>query len=329
MVPYHQAHFILMGRGYLVEKTLDWFLEILPKAKANAARNGYKGARWPKMIDPEAFDSPSIIAPLLVWQQPHILYMLELLRESRYGKTPVEETYGISECAFLEKYKPLVLETAVFMADYVVYHAEKGVYEILPPVIPVQENHPPRITKNPSFEVAYWRFGLKVAYEWLQALGETHPEFLEVSQKMAPVHIADGLIEAHENCTETYTKYNTDHPSMLYSYGMLSDEIDETVLLHSLDTFRKGWNLVSMWGWDFAMLAMIYEKLGKSGDAYDMLLWETEKNAYVVSGNNAQLSRTDLPLYLPGNGSLLMAMSLLGNSDTFTVEKEGVMEYPF
>lgn len=42
------------------------------------ARNGYKGARWPKMIATEGVDCPSNIAPLLVWQQPHIIYMHEM-----------------------------------------------------------------------------------------------------------------------------------------------------------------------------------------------------------------------------------------------------------
>lgn len=47
------------------------------------------------------------------------------------------------------------------------------------------------------------------------------------------------------------------------------------------------------------------------GMAIDLLLSNTPKNRYVKSGNNAQGDRKDLPLYLPGNESLLLAIPLL------------------
>lgn len=329
MVPYHQAHFILSGRGRMVERTLEWYRNVLPKARENAKRNGYKGARWPKMISKEAVDSPSIIAPLLIWQQPHIIYMLELLRLSRYGEEPVEDPCGVPETDFLRKYRDLIAETAEFMADFPVYDPARDRYDLAAPLIPSQENHPPRETRNPSFELAEWRFGLETAYRWLKAIGEDHPEYPEISRKLAPVHVANGLIEAREGCDTTYTVYNTDHPSMLFSYGMYSETVDRNVLRNSLKRFRETWDLLSMWGWDFAMLSMVYAKLGDMDEAYEMLLWPTGKNAYISNGHNAQLSRSDLPLYLPGNGSLLMAMALLRDSGSFAVKKEGIMSYPF
>ena len=38
---------------------------------------------------------------------------------------------------------------------------------------------------------------------------------------------------------------------------------------------------------------------------------DTLKNSYVASGNNLQKSRKDLPLYLPGNGALLLAVPIM------------------
>ena len=51
--------------------------------------------------------------------------------------------------------------------------------------------------------------------------------------------------------------------------------------------------------------------LGRPDVAVDILLKETEKNCYVLSGNNRQMTRKDLPLYLPGNGSLLLAVAMM------------------
>lgn len=58
-------------------------------------------------------------------------------------------------------------------------------------------------------------------------------------------------------------------------------------------------------------MAMTAARLGLKDIVIDLLLTDTPKNRYVKSGNNAQGERKDLPLYLPGNGSLLLAMPLL------------------
>ena len=54
---------------------------------------------------------------------------------------------------------------------------------------------------------------------------------------------------------------------------------------------------------------MAADKLGLKSKALSQLLIKSPKNEYVVSGNNRQNSRKDLPLYLPGNGSLLIAVA--------------------
>ena len=66
-----------------------------------------------------------------------------------------------------------------------------------------------------------------------------------------------------------------------------------------------------LWGWDFAMMAMTAVRLGKPEKAIELLLKESPKNCYVTSGNNRQTGRKDLPLYLPGNGSLLLAAAIM------------------
>lgn len=328
MHPIHSAFAALYGRGRLLEKSLRWYIDILPVAKENAYKNGFKGARWPKMVGPDGIDSPSPIAPLLIWQQPHIIYMLELLRLSRYRDDRVEVPVE-TETEFLNKYKVLIKETATFMADFCVYNKEDDRYELLPPLYSVQEKGNPEEIKNPPFELSYWSFGLKTAYEWMNKLGENNEEWLKISEKMARPYVHDKKLSAFEGFDETYTKLNLDHPSMLFQYGWLSDKIHEKILKESFEEFEKVWDFKSLWGWDFAILAMVLAKNGQMEKAFDILLMESEKNSYLENGFNAQVSRNDLPLYMPGNGSLLLAMTVLKSSKNWYVKTEGIMDYPF
>lgn len=328
MHPIHGAYAALYGRGSLLEKSLKWYIDVLPKAKENAARNGFKGARWPKMTDPEANDSPSIIAPLLVWQQPHILYMLKLLYLSRYADARIEVPME-SEEVFLKRYRDVVYETAEFMADFAVYNSEKDIYELLPPLYSVQEKGDPEQIKNPPFETAYFAFGLRTAAWWMDRLGERCDKWLEIAEKMAKPYIHNNMLQAYDGMEDTYKSLNIDHPSMVFAYGWLSEKCSEKVILKSMNAIKKNWDFLSLWGWDFALLAMVYAKLGRMEEAFDMLLYDSEKNTYVRSGNNAQATRKDLPLYLPGNGSLLLAMTAMKSCKGWYVNTEGIMPYPY
>ena len=330
MHPVHTAYAALYGRGRLLEPSLEWYIKMLPRAKENAKRNGYMGARWPKMTGPDCIDSPSIIAPLLVWQQPNIIYMLELLRLSRYRDDRVEVP-KISEEEFLHKYEEVVYETALYMADCLVYDAKKDIYELLPPLYSVQEKGDPKKIKNPPFELSFFAFGLKTAAEWMKRIGkeEIAEKLSAKAYKMAKPYIHDDFLEAYEGFEDTYTKLNIDHPSMLFAYGLLSEKIDEKILLKSIDAFKKNWDFSTLWGWDFAVLSMVYAHLGRYEEAFDMLMHPASKNTYVISGNNAQAKRRDLPLYMPGNGSLLLAMTMLKSCKGWYVRTEGMMSYPF
>ncbi|MCL2415393.1 MAG: hypothetical protein FWD01_01145, partial [Defluviitaleaceae bacterium] len=68
---WHMAYLPMWGQSDTLKESLLWYREILPEAQENAERNGYRGARWPKMAAFDGIDCPSPIAPLLVWQQPH------------------------------------------------------------------------------------------------------------------------------------------------------------------------------------------------------------------------------------------------------------------
>lgn len=301
MYLWHCAWLPLWNHSELLGRSLKWYKEHLPEARENARRNGYKGARWPKMVAVEGFDSPSPIAPLLVWQQPHIIYMMEM------------QYRNINSREFLEEYWPVIEETAQFMADFTVWNQQHNCYDIPSPVIPVQECHKETDTVNPSFELEYWRVTLLIAADWAKRLGKTpDPKWLEVAERIAMPAVEDGVYLAHEECPATFTEFNKDHPSMLGAYGLLnSGRIDVETMRSTLHLVEKCWQYPTLWGWDFALMAMTAVRLDEPELAIRLLLKDTLKNCYLASGNNMQISRKDLPLYLPGNGSLLMAAAIM------------------
>ena len=331
MVFWHEAWLPLYGRSDLLDWCLPWFMDHLPEDRALAAEGGYAGARLPKMTAADAYNAPSPIAPLLVWQQPHLIYMLWLM----YRDT--------GDVSVLERYMPLISETADFMADFAVRNAE-GFYELLPPLIPVQECHPATSTRNPTFEVEYWVCALRLAAEAVRLTGGEVPEsWMEVARNMIPSPQAEGRYIARSDCPETWRDYHRDHPSFLMAYGLLdTGRMDAQAMERSLTETMSVWDEVSLWGWDFAVMAMTATRLGHPELAVELLLKDTAKNVYVASGHNRQVSRDDLPLYLPGNGSLLIAAAMMAagyegcdvdapgfpHDGSWVVRSEGVRRLP-
>jgi hypothetical protein len=251
------------------------------------------------MAGPEGRDSPSSIGPLLIWQQPHPIFYAELCYRTRRDR------------ATLERYRRIVFESAEFMASFAFFDPKTQRYVLGPPVIPAQENHPPRETWNPTFELAYWSWGLKVAQQWREHLGlKRNLKWDRVIAQLSPLPVADGVYLAHENCPQTFTGRNYDHPSMLGALGVLTGEgVDRETMRRTLDRALKQWQWDKTWGWDYPMTAMTAARLGESKLAVDALLMTTEKNRYLPNGHNWQ--RANLPCYLPGNGGLLYAVAMM------------------
>ncbi|GFH41524.1 hypothetical protein Hs30E_00750 [Lactococcus hodotermopsidis] len=299
---WHAAYLPLWHKSDLLEKSLTWYIDHLAQARENAAFNGYKGLRWPKMVSETALESPSLINPLIIWQQPHILYMLEL----SYSQTKNQE--------LLDKYWEVVAGTADFMIDFFQWHEEKGQYELLGPIVPSQEEFEPTTVVNPTFELEYWRFGLSLAIDWAKRLNQTEiaGKWQTVYQKIAKPSLKENLYLAHENCPTTFPDFMTDHPAMLGIYGLIpNDRVNENAFNQTLDKVLADWHFDSMWGWDFGVNAMAATRLGQPERAMAAILQDTTKNHYVANGHNYQEKRTDLPAYLPGNGSLLLAITLM------------------
>jgi len=296
---WHAVHFALWNRFPLLDRSLDWYNDVLPSAKERARQQGYTGARWAKMTDGTGRDSPSPVGTLLIWQQPHPIFYAELA----YLTKPTKAT--------LNRFKNVVEETAAWMADYAHYDKAKDRYVLGPPVIPAQENHPARETWNPTYELEYWRFGLKTAQKWRERLGfSRNANWDTIINKLSRLPVKNGVYLAHENAPQTFTERNKDHPSMLAALGILTGEmVDRETMRRTLKKVMKEWDWPTTWGWDYPMIAMTAARLGETKIAVDALMIDTQKNGYSANGHNYQ--RPNLPLYLPGNGGLLYAIAMM------------------
>ncbi len=298
---WHAAHFALWNRLPLLEKSLGYYQSILPRAEGTAKRQGYAGARWPKMTDPSGAESPSPVGPFLIWQQPHPIFYAELC----YRTHPDRAT--------LERYKGIVFKTAEFMASYPARDEAKKRYVLGPVLQSAQEIFPKDHTLNPVFELTYWRWGLETAQQWRERLGSPRvKKWDDVLQHLAKPSVADAKYLFAETATGTYSekKWMNDHPSVTGALGMLPGPgVDLDTMRRTLDWIWDNWNWLDTWGWDYPMVAMCAARLGEPERAVDALLLDTPKNHYRVNGHNYQ--RPGLTIYLPGNGGLLYAVAMM------------------
>ena len=127
---------------------------------------------------------------------------------------------------------------------------------------------------------------------------------------LSQLPVRDGVYLAHENCPQTFTERNRDHPSMLAAMGVLPGAgVDLPTMRRTLEKVMKEWKWDTTWGWDYPLTAMTAARLGVPELAIDSLLMVTEKNRYLPNGHNWQ--RPNLPCYLPGNGGLLYAVAMM------------------
>lgn len=301
MIWWHQAQFALYGHEDLLARTLPWYEKAEANAKSIAERQGFEGVRWMKMTDPSSIEAPSGVGSFLIWQQPHLIYLAELL----YRANP--------DTAVLHKYYPLIEETAQFMASFADRDEENNRY-ILQGIIPAQETLRASETVNPPFELSYWHFGLNTAQKWRERMGlERNPEWDKITSELSHLAAKDSLYLAAETAPQTYEdiRFTSDHMAVLGSLGILpsSPLADPKILNNTFDWIYKNWNWDKTWGWDYPTTAMCAVRIGEPEKAVDALLMDKRTNTYLPNGHNFQDNR--LRCYLPGNGGLLTAVALM------------------
>lgn len=332
---WHAAHFATWGRAELLERSMPWYLEHLPKARERARAHGARGAWWPKMVGPEGRESPSTITPFILWQQPHPIYFAELLYRAR----PTGAT--------ISRYRELVFATADLLASVVHFDAKGGRYMLGPPIISAQEVFPPLSTYNPTFELEYFRFGLRTAQLWRQRLGlPPNAEWARVLAQLSPLPQKDGLYLATESHPELWSQarsakcakgktaadcLNRDHPSFVAALGLLPGTgVDRETMRRTLDAVTNDWDLRQTWGWDFPLLAMTAARLHEPEKAISFLLHGSKNFRFGTAGMTPRVHldehardvtahaspdgagyRRAAETYFPSNGGLLLAVGLM------------------
>ena len=302
MIWWHQAWQPLWGHANLLDRTLGWYETVEPVAREIARRQGFPGVRWMKMTDPSGTEAPSNVGSFLIWQQPHFIYLAELV----YRANPLDEV--------IKKYNRLVQETAEFMYAFATYDEFHGRF-ILKGAIPAQETLRAATTINPPFELSYWHFAMQTAQKWRERAGEKRNlEWDEMIDKLSPLaYNEDHLYLASEDAVDTYKdiRFTSDHMAVLGSVGILpmNKLIRDDYMKNTLHWVWDNWNWGKTWGWDYPMTAMNATRLGEPEKAVGALLMDKRTNTYLQNGHNYQDGR--LRCYLPGNGGLLTAVALM------------------
>jgi hypothetical protein len=316
MIWWHTAHFVLWGHEALLATNLEWYQRQLPAARDLAQSRGLRGARWAKMTGPDMRESPGG-NPLIVWNQPHAIYLCELL----YRNAPTRET--------LDRYRDLVLETADCLASMVYWDTAKEVYVLGPPLWIAQEIHHPATSQNPSFELAYWRWALETARVWRERLAlPREKKWDHIVNHLAPLPQKDGKYVALESHPDTWHNVASrhDHPTMLAPLGMLPGTgVDRATMDRTLDAVLQMWDWeTKIWGWDYPMIAMTAARLGHPDTAVEILMREGPNNVYLPNGQCPQRSdeaaahsqkpgarKREIAAYLPANGAFLTAVAMM------------------
>ena len=300
---WHSAHFVQWGREEYLEKSLPWYRSILPEANALATLQGLEGARWPKMTDPSGAPSPGNINPFIIWNQPHVIYLAELL----YRQKPGQET--------LDKYKELVFESANYLASYAHFESSENRYVLGPPVKSVSEDFNENQTKNPTFELAYWHYGLSLAQQWRERLGmNRHEQWDHILTHLSALPVQEGLYLDIETETDMYDRPGGISSSMLMALGFLPQisVVDPDIMRNTLHKVIEKNSLKNQVSWTSGKVAMTAARLGETEIAIDILTNDDEKFRFLANGHCRRPKEPlKCPAYLPVNSALLSTVALM------------------
>lgn len=280
-------------------KSFDYYLSIMPSSLKRASLNGYKGLRFPKMTGPDGEDSPSNIGPLLIWQAPHILFMLQ------------EIYYLYNKENIIKKYEPLISGTIDFMISFLTLKDSK--YQMLDPLLEACESIPLDRCQNPSFELEYWRYTLERQPKIDTVLyGHQRYDYLDITSKIITAKEDDGIYLKTYGVIDKYDLYK-DHPTEGFLMSFFKSKIvDKEKMVKTIDYILKNMDLSSYWGWDFPFLGLSLLNCGEIEKSIEVTQLNTINNQYLYNGYNTS-PRDDLKAYLPGNGAFLIYYYYLSN----------------
>jgi len=296
---WHAAHWALWGHPEILEKSLSHLTQLMPPGQAMAKLEGAKGVKWSKMTDPTGIESPSGIGPALVWQQPHPIYLAELVYRAHknQGARPT-----------LDRYKDIVFQTADYIATFVDYDATRKQYVLGPGLNSADEKHTDLAHNlNPTMELAYWKWALETAQQWRIRLNlPPDPHWQDVIDHIAAPTVRNGIYPAMEIPVE-----NSPSTMTTFMFGVLPGKgIDRDAMrntLHRVVHTDAPQNSVT---WGTAMVAMCAARLNEPDTAINLLVGKYDQNPFRASGYTVR--RPDqTPMYMPANGGWLSAVAMM------------------
>ncbi|HEY2828180.1 MAG TPA: hypothetical protein VGJ04_11330, partial [Pirellulales bacterium] len=295
---WHAAHWALWGRPEILEKSFDHLKQMMPPGQAIARRESCQGVKWSKMTDPSGVESPSNIGPVLIWQQPHPIYLAELLWRAKKDRTT------------LERYQDVVFQTADYMATFVDYDPQRKQYVLGPAVACADEKHSDYAhTLNPTMELGYWKWALVTAQEWRLRLGLPRDEKWDaVIQHLAPLTVRNSVYVALE-----FPEENNASRMATWLYGVLPGRgIDRDVMRNTLRAITDAarWQPQEDQTWGTAMVAMCAARLNEPDLAVDLLVGGDGEKAFRRSGYAVRRPQ-QTPMYMPANGGWLAAVAMM------------------
>jgi hypothetical protein len=293
---WHAAHWALWGHPEILEKSLSHLTQLMPPGQAMAKLEGCKGVKWSKMTDPSGNESPSGIGPALVWQQPHPIYLAELVWRARKDRQT------------LDRYKDIVFETADYMATFVDYDPQRKQFVLGPGINSADEKHTDYAHNlNPTMEVAYWKWALQTAQLWRVRLGlPRDPQWDNVIDHFALPTVRNGIYPAMEIPVE-----NSPSTMTTFMYGVLPGiGIDKEAMRNTLHRVSHGDQVQASVTWGTAMMAMCAARLNEPDTAIQLLVGKYVQNPFRPSGYT--IRRPDqTPMYMPANGGWLSAVAMM------------------
>jgi protein-glucosylgalactosylhydroxylysine glucosidase len=297
---WHAAHWALWGRPEILEKSLSRLSQLMPPGQAMAKREGCKGVKWSKMTDPSGNESPSGVGPVLVWQQPHPIYLAELVWRTHKADAAGRAT--------LERYKDIVFETADYMATFVDYDPERKQYVLGPAVASADEKHTDYVHNlNPTMELGYWKWALETAQQWRVRLDMPRDQqWDKVINNLAPLTVRNGVYPAIELPEE-----NKAANMATFLFGILpGKDIDKEAMRNTLHAVSRNARTQTSITWGTAMLAMCAARLDEPDRAIQLLAAPYTKNPFRPSGYTVRRPE-QTPMYMPANGGWLSAVAMM------------------
>lgn len=326
---FHAAHWGLWGHADILERSLRGLKRMMPPGQKMALREKSKGVKWSKMTDPTGEESPSGIGPALVWQQPHPIYLAELVYRAKKDK------------ATLEEFKDIVFETADYMATFVDFDPTRKQFVLGPGISSADEGRPNYAANmNPAMELGYWKWALQTAQAWRQRLGmQPEPTWQNVIDHLAPPPMRNGVYVTLEVPEENSASWMA-----TWLYGVLPGEgIDKEAIHRTLINVtrqRVTQNQPTV-TWGFGMEAICAARLNEPEIAVSLLVpkYAPDANVFRPSGYSVRKPE-QTPMYMPANGAWLSAAAMMaagwdgstGNAPgfpkTWHVRYEGLQPMP-